>query len=51
MDAKFNVFMYFLIDDLEEVKKEKDPAKKARKLQKIIDFLRNGSRVPEDDDD
>jgi hypothetical protein len=38
-DKQFNGFVRLLLDDLKEVKTEKDEESKAQKLDKIIDTL------------
>ena len=40
IDHKFNLFIYFLLQDLEEIESETNPEKKSEKLKKVIGFLR-----------
>ena len=38
-DSQFKAFIRFVLDSLQEVKKEKDPAEHEKRLDKIIDNL------------
>ena len=40
-DKQFNGFLRFLLDDMEEIAEEKDEEKKAKKLQKVIEHIRD----------
>ena len=40
-DKQFNGFLRLLLDDLEEIQAETDPAKREAKLQKIIEHIRD----------
>lgn len=38
-DSQFKAFIHFVLDSLQEVKKEKDPAAHEERLNKVIDNL------------
>ena len=38
-DSQFKAFIRFVLDSLQEVKKEKDPAAREERLNKVIDNL------------
>ena len=38
-DSQFKAFIHFVLDSLQEVKKEKDPAEHEERLNKVIDNL------------
>ena len=38
-DGQFKAFICFVLDSLQEVKKEKDPAAREERLNKVIDNL------------
>lgn len=38
-DSQFKAFIRFVLDSLQEVKKEKDPAAQEERLNKVIDNL------------
>ena len=38
-DSQFKAFICFVLDSMQEVKKEKDPAEHEKKLDKVIDNL------------
>ena len=40
-DKQFSGFLRFLLDDLEEIQAEKDEEKKAEKIRKVIEHLRD----------
>ena len=38
-DSQFKAFIRFVLDSMQEVKKEKDPAEHEKRLNKVIDNL------------